>query len=200
MSSRVKPAADPRRRPRGRPPSLEAKQAILRAARDMLREGGPAAVTMEGLAARTGVGKPTIYRWWPDRHAVAMAALMEEPPGVPTGRSGRSPLRELRRQLHAIIERFSTATGRHVATMLAAADSESELAKAFRNQFIMGRRAEGAVLLREAVQAGEIARPKQIEVVVDLLYGPIVFRLLMGHAPLDVAFVDAVLDQVVRRR
>jgi AcrR family transcriptional regulator len=49
----------------------------LRAARELIEENGPTALTMEGIAARAGVGKPTIYRWWPDRHSVAMAALME---------------------------------------------------------------------------------------------------------------------------
>ena len=79
--------------PRGRPRSPEAKTAILRAARALLAEGGPAAVTMEGVAARAGVGKPTVYRWWPDRHAVAMAALMEgEAEDVP-GRARTSAIR-----------------------------------------------------------------------------------------------------------
>src|SRR6185295_10744759 len=85
--------------PRGRPRSPEAKKAILRAARALLAEGGPAAVTMEGVAARAGVGKPTVYRWWPDRHAVAMAALMEgEAEDVP-GRARTSAIGALRHQL-----------------------------------------------------------------------------------------------------
>ena len=64
--------APPGPRSRGRPRSEAARQAILQAARELLADGGPGAVTMEAVAARAGVGKPTVYRWWPDRHAVAI--------------------------------------------------------------------------------------------------------------------------------
>src|SRR5262245_66066149 len=114
----VKPDYTPR--PRGRPRSAKARSAILRAARELLAEGGPAAVTMEGVASRARVGKPTVYRWWPDRHAVAMAALMEGETPQTARRAARSAILALRRQLRAIAERFATPTGRHVATMIAA--------------------------------------------------------------------------------
>ena len=202
MPTRVKAAAanavEVARRPRGRPPDLRAREVILRTARELLAEGGPAAITMERLAARAGVGKPTLYRWWPDRHAVTMAALMEELPPAEEGRRARSYIQQLRRQLHAIVNRFATPTGRHVAQMIASADAESELSKAFRNHFVMTRRAEGAALLREAFTTGEIVTRMDVDVMVDLLYGAIFFRLLMGHAPLNVEFVDQALRHVLR--
>src|SRR5579864_9001228 len=74
-----RPTAD---RPRGRPRSLEARRAILRAAHELLAEGGLSSVTIEGIADRAGVGKPTIYRTWPNANAVAMAALMENDDSV----------------------------------------------------------------------------------------------------------------------
>ena len=58
---------------RGRPRSAVARRKILAAAAAMLNEGGLSAVTMEGIAARAGVGKPTIYREWPNAQAVAMS-------------------------------------------------------------------------------------------------------------------------------
>jgi AcrR family transcriptional regulator len=185
-------------RPRGRPRSTAARDAILRAAREMLAEGGPAAITMEGVAARAGVGKPTVYRWWPDRHAVAMAALMEGEVKRPSSSSPRSSIQALRRQLQTIAERFSTRTGRHVTAMIAASDSDTELAKAFRNHFVLARRAEGRALLQRAIDEGEVRRDIDVEVVLDLLYGPLFFRLLLGHAALDVGFVDQVLKHTVR--
>src|SRR6185295_1474416 len=93
----VKPDDSPR--PRGRPRSAKARNAILHAARELLREGGPAGVTMEGVAARAGVGKPTVYRWWPDRHAVAMAALMDTGLAKPVRSGGSSAIAALRAQL-----------------------------------------------------------------------------------------------------
>ena len=185
-------------KPRGRPRSEKARVAILRAARALLAEGGPGAVTMEAVAARAGVGKPTVYRWWPDRHAVAMAALMETGAGEDVEASGRLALTALRAQLRAVARRFATSTGRHVTSMLAASDPQSELSKAFRNHFVLARRAEGRALLERAKANGEVRRDLDVEVALDLLYGPLFFRLLMGHAALDESFMDKVLDAAVR--
>src|SRR5262245_24996485 len=116
------PSAAPRRP--GRPPSDRARAAILDAARRLLSDGGPAAVTMEAVAARAGVGKPTVYRWWPDRHAVTMAALMESGDQTQPSRRPRSMRDGLRLQLRAIVDRFSTPVGRHVTALLAASDPD----------------------------------------------------------------------------
>src|SRR5207302_1606666 len=130
-------------RPRGRPRSLEARRAILRAAHALLKEGGVSALTIEGIAARAGVGKPTIYRSWPNAHAVAMAALMEglEAPAAPQ-RPTASAMAALREQLRQVAQVFSTPLGRNVTLMIASAESETELSKAFRNHFILARRNE----------------------------------------------------------
>lgn len=192
-----RPGADSPRR-RGRPPSIDARNAILRAARELLAEGGPAAVTMEGVAARAGVGKPTVYRWWPDRHAVAMAALMEVGPEKRDARRPRTAEAALRQQLHAIVSRFSTPVGRHVTAMLAAADPGSELARAFQHHFVLARRAEGRDLLRQVIATDGAGADPDIDVAVDLLYGALFFRLLLGHAPLDAGFADKALDQTLR--
>jgi AcrR family transcriptional regulator len=201
MKSRVKPVrrtkTRPGGKPRGRPRSHAAREAILAAARELLSEGGPGAVTMEAVAARAGVGKPTVYRWWPDRHAVAMAALMAAAPGPAAARQA-SALQALRAQLYAIVERFASNTGRHVASLLAASDPESELSKAFRNHFVLARRSEGKTFLAEAVTRGEVRSDLDVEIVLDMLYGPLFFRLLLGHAPLDSRCVDATLDTALR--
>jgi len=193
MQPRVK-----RRKPRGRPRSEKARVAILRAGRALLAEGGPGAVTMEAVAARARVGKPTVYRWWPDRHAVAMAALMDTAAGESVEASGLSAITALRAQLRAVAKRFATSTGRHVTSMLAASDPQSELSKAFRNHFVLARRAEGKALLERAKADREVRRDVDVEVALDLLYGPLFFRLLMGHAALDESFMDKVLDAAVR--
>ena len=193
----MQPGVKPRK-PRGRPRSEKARVAILRAARALIAEGGPGAVTMEAVAARARVGKPTVYRWWPDRHAVAMAALMDTGAGEDVEASGRSAIAALRAQLRAVAKRFATSTGRHVTSMLAASDPESELSKAFRNHFVLARRAEGKALLERAKANREVRRDVDVEVALDLLYGPLFFRLLMGHAALDESFMDKVLDAAVR--
>jgi AcrR family transcriptional regulator len=199
MKRAVKPApvaAPIAAKARGRPRNAATRAAMLRAARDLLDEGGPGAVTMEAVAARAGVGKPTVYRSFPDRHAVTMAALMDGDPGVAPHR-GADALGALRRQLRAIAARFATNTGRHVTMLLASADSDSELSKAFRHHFVLARRAEGRVLLERARQEKTLRPDVNLDVALDLLYGPLFFRLLMGHAPLDERFMDQILKEAL---
>jgi AcrR family transcriptional regulator len=210
------PSAD---RPRGRPRSLEARRAILKATHELLAEGGLPAVTIEGIAARAGVGKPTIYRTWPNAHAVAMAALMENdnssepadaaghrvsPPSAATSKTSEAPtaneegsgsaLAALRTQLHEVARVFSAPLGRSVTQMIAAAEPDTELSKAFRNHFILARRNEGRAFLATAMLSGEIRQDLDIDVGLDLIYAPVFYRLLMGHAPLTSRFIDDVLN------
>lgn len=185
------------KRARGRPRDLAAKKAILDAARALLDEGGPGVVTMEAVATRAGVGKPTVYRWWPDRHAVVMAALMAGPNPGEGARAGKSTFDSIRNQLRQIASRFASPTGRHITSMLAAADAESELGKAFRGHFVLARRAEGRAILEQGIADGEVRGDLDLEVALDELYGAVFFRLLLGHAPLDTGFVDKLIEQAM---
>ncbi|AXQ30195.1 TetR/AcrR family transcriptional regulator [Solimonas sp. K1W22B-7] len=198
MTAPVKSAQTAVPAARGRPRNPQTRVAILRAARELMEQGGPAAVTMEAVAARAGVGKPTVYRWWPDRHAVSMAALMEVQPDARPARRARSVAQALQQQLAEVVDTFATRTGRNVATMIAAADSGTELSKAFRNHFVLARREEGRRLLLEGIAAGELRRDLELEAALDLLYGPLFFRLLLGHAPLDAAFAKQLLKDWLR--
>jgi AcrR family transcriptional regulator len=190
---------DSERKPRGRgrPRSDEARRAILRAARELLDENGPAGLTIEGIAARAGVGKPTIYRWWPDRHAVAMAALMESEGPAVAEHSTRAPLESLRKQLAQVVAVFATPVGRTVTAMIASADGDSELAKSFRNHFILARRDEGRDLLLRAIERGDVRRGANVEIALDMIYGALFFRLLMGHARLDETLVKQILKEAL---
>ena len=185
-------------RPRGRPRSVDARAAILRAAREMLEEGGLTSVTMEGIAARAGVGKPTVYRAWPNAQAVAMAALMETDESAPKLARTRSAVSDLKRQLRAVAEVFATRMGRQVTSMIAAASGETELSKVFRNHFILARREEGRAILARAITQREVRKTIDVDVALDMIYGPIFYRLLMGHAPLDAKFTDAIVDHALK--
>jgi AcrR family transcriptional regulator len=197
----MKPATEvkPLPRPRGRPRSEQARNAILRAAHDILQNEGLTAVTVEAVAQRAGVGKPTIYRSWPNAQALAMAALMAGGVATASG-DARAPagVAALRRQLRDIAATFATRTGRSVTMMLAAAEPDTELSKVFRHHFIMARREEGRAMLSTAIADSEVASSTDIEVALDLIYAPIFYRLLVGHGPLDAAYADGVLDQVLR--
>lgn len=184
-------------RERGRPRSEKARRAILSATRTLMEEGGLTAVTMEGIAQRAGVGKPTIYRYWANRYEVAMTALMEaaEPPSAKP--RAQEPLRALKQQLRQVAKLFGSALGRGVTSILASADSDTEVAKAFRNHFIQARRDEGRAYLQAAVAAGDLRDDVDLEVALDLIYGALFYRLLMGHGSLGPRDADTLLDTVI---
>jgi len=163
----------------------------------LLEIGGLTAVTIEAIAARAGVSRPTIYRYWPNAPAVAMAAFLEASGAPAAGKTSRSTRAALRAQLHALADAFSAPSGRSVAAMVAAAQSETELAKAFRNEFIARNRDAARLLLERCIVEELVVAPADIDLALDLIFGPLFYRLLMGHAPITRSFVDKLLDAVI---
>jgi AcrR family transcriptional regulator len=194
------PSQSPSPSNRGRPRDPRTRAAILAAARTLLEKGGLTAVTIEAISNKAGVSRPTIYRYWPNAPAVAMAAFLEASGAPAAGRSSRSPLAALRAQLHAVADAFVAPTGRSVAAMVAAAQSETELAKAFRNEFIAGNRDAARLLLERCIDERLIVPPADLDLTLDLIFGALFYRLLMGHAPITRAFVDQLIDTVIPSR
>jgi AcrR family transcriptional regulator len=179
---------------RGRPRSEKARQAVLEAAADLLLENGLAAVSMDAVAARAGVSKATIYRWWPTKEALALDALYNEwavPPSRDTG-SLRGDLLSLLRPWVRLAGR--RPYGRAIAALVAEAQTDPGFAREYRARFLTPRRELARAVLRRAIDRGEIPASTKIEVALDLLYGPLYHRLLHGHAPLDDRFVRDVVD------
>ncbi len=182
---------------RGRPRSAVAQAAILDAAAELIAKGGIGAVTMEAVARAAGVGKPTVYRNWESREALAMAALLNGGPIRTSVKETESAVDDLRRQLARVAKAFCAPRGRNAALMIASAEPDSELGKAFRNQVMLASREEGRALLKRAEAEGSIRGDADTDVILDLIYGPIFYRLLIGHAPVSEAFVDALLVEVL---
>jgi AcrR family transcriptional regulator len=185
---------------RGRPRDPRTRAAILAAARALLDKGGLTAVTIEAIASKAGVSRPTIYRYWPNAPAVAMAAFLDASGGPAAGKTGRSPLAALRAQLHAVADAFAAPAGRSVAAMVAAAQSETELARAFRNEFIARNRDAARLPLERCIEEGLVVPPGDVDLALDQIFGALFYRLLMGHAPITRAFVDQLLDAVIPAR
>lgn len=185
---------------RGRPRDPRVQASILSAARALLDQGGLTAVTIEAIAQKAKVSRPTIYRYWSNAPAVAMAAFLDASGAGEAARSPRAPLAALKAQLHALADAFAAPTGRSIAAMVAAAQSETELAKAFRNEFIARNRDATHKLLEQCISEGAIEPLADVELGLDLLFGPLFYRLLMGHAPITRRFVDQLLASVIRER
>jgi AcrR family transcriptional regulator len=179
---------------RGRPRSVKAENAVLEAAAELLLDQGLAAVSMDAIAARAGVSKATIYRWWPTKESLALDALFHDWEGVPAVDTG-----SLRGDLLKLLRpwvRLAAARpyGRVIAALLTEAQTDPAFAAEYRARFVKPRRDQGRTIFRRAIERGELPAGTKIEVALDLLYGPIYHRLLHGHAPLNDRFVRDVID------
>lgn len=191
-------ASPPRRKP-GRPPSVEARERALRAAHEILMAEGFGRLSIEAVAARSGVGKPTLYRNWANAQELALAALIANPlPEVEAQEATATARARLLAQMRGLVTAFASTRGRQVALALASADPESEFTKAFRNKVILASREAGRAILQGAIARGEIASPPDLEVLLDMIYGLVFYRLLVGHQPLDAALADAVVETALR--
>jgi AcrR family transcriptional regulator len=184
-------------RARGRPRSEEARAAILRAAIELLQSKGFSAMSVDAIAARAGVGKATIYRWWPNKAAVVMDAfLADTAPGMPFPDTG-STREDLRRQMRSVIRLFNTPTvGGPFVALLGESQHDPALAAALRERFVASRRAAAKDVLRRGVERGELRPDLDLEVVMDSLYGALYYRLLVSGQRLTPRYADVLLDQI----
>lgn len=175
---------------RGRPRSEKARRAILDAANEILADPRSGRLTIEAVAMKAGVGKPTIYRYWPNARALEMAAMLELPAPDTSVHAGGSAVSDLTLQLEKVVAIFTAKRGRQMAQMVAASEQDSELSKLFRNTVILKSRDEGRAILERAIAEGHLRANLKIEIALDMIYGPLFYRLLVGHAPLDDAFAS----------
>lgn len=182
---------------RGRPRSQEARASVIAAAVALLEEGGLPSVTIEAVSARSGVGKPTIYRYWPNRLAVAIdafaARMADEVPAADLG-DARSDLTEQVRRVAAF---YSTHAGTVLSQLLGATATDAAAAEQLRVRFLANRWAETTLMWERAAARGEVRAGIPAQVAVDALFSPIVYRLLVGHAPIDPESATAIADAVL---
>ncbi len=187
----------PEERPRGRPRSRSTEKAILRAASDILGSSGLAAMTMEGVAERAGVGKASIYRRWPSKGALAFDAVADRILATqPTPDMGT-----LEEDLRQVAENWIRGSnrpqgGRTVAHLIGELQSDPDLAAFWPERFVNRVRRERMPILDHAIARDEIPAASDREVIMDLFYGPLYHRYLNQHLPLDAAFARAVARMV----
>lgn len=182
----------------GRPRSDESRAAILKAAYQILRESGFAGFTVEGVAARAGAGKATIYRWWQTKGTLAIEAfLTASSPRLESTPETGSPLGDLRERVHRAAAIYRGRTGQLLRELIALGQEDSETSRVLRTDFVAPRYGEAIRLLTRAQEAGELTPGVDIEVLADALWGPIFHRLLVSRMPIDRGFIDKLLDLVL---
>jgi AcrR family transcriptional regulator len=187
-------------RPRGRPRSEQAEQAIIDATLELLGEGGTlSGLSVEAVAARAGVGKATIYRRWPNKDALILDALAAAK--VPLAEApGHSVRDDLIFYVDRIRQRTTTREGRILSCLVGELRRHPDLYARYQAQVIKPRQDLVRRVLRRGVETGELRADLDIELALQLLQGPMLF-LTMVKPPdtelpeeLSARMVDGVLE------
>lgn len=186
-----------RKRSPGRPRSEQARLAILRSTLKLLEKNGFSELTIEAVAAQAGVGKATVYRWWPNKAALiadAFASSTTRKLHFPDTGSVRT---DMSQQMRQVIKIFCGRRGRIVSAILGGGQSDRDLIAAFRERFLWPRRREAYATVRRGILRGELRKDLDLDLLLDSLYGPIYMRFLIRHDKLTPDFVDSLCELVL---
>jgi len=176
----------------------ETNEKILMATRELLVANGVQGLTVEGVATRSGLAKTTIYRRFRSKHELALAVLLhmvQEVVAVPD-------LGDTRAELVAFVNGAvrvlgSTLMGRVMQGLVSDLATDSELGSAFRAQIVAARLAEVRRLVDKGIRRGQFRPGIDYELVHDLLFGPVYYRLLLSGSSLDADLAERIVDAVM---
>lgn len=177
--------------------SESAHRAILEAAWEEVIEKGYAGLTVEGIAARAGVGKQTLYRWWPSKAAVLLEALNTQGRQTSDFPDTGDIVADLGSQLAGVAEFLAAGGGAVHRALLAAAQSDAELAEDIRRQVIEPRTQACVRRLAKAQADGQLRADVDPLDIVELVYGPLYYRLILGTRPLSAPTIRLQLQRVL---
>jgi AcrR family transcriptional regulator len=181
----------------GRKRSPAAYGAILETTHKLLEEIGFEKLTIEGVAARAGVGKATIYRWWPSKGALVVEAFLTAVAPATAFTLGDSASKDIRAQSRRLARAYNGKTGKIVREMIGSGQFDPETMRLFDEGYLKPRRAAAKQVLQRGIAQGEFRHDIDLDAVVDALYSPIFYRLLVGHASNDEQFVTSLVDLIL---
>jgi len=184
-------------RPRGRPRSEQARQEILETAYKLLRDKGFNAVGSHEIAQAAGVSSATLYRWWKSKEEILFDACFEHMrPSLAIPETG-SGLTRLRRYVLRASEFLVSEDGTVMARVLTGIHEDQRLRRMFLERYVNQRRQIQRAIIEDSIALGELKPTTDPELLIDMLNGPLFFRWLQGHAPLDKGFAKRVFDNVI---
>ncbi len=174
--------------------SERARRAILGAALELCREQPYDKVTMEGIAKRAGVGKQTIYRWWPSKAAILLEAIDSRATDRLDFPDTGELQADLRSQMTEVVTLLNDPGFSAYKGLIAAAQSDPDIARSVAEIIIKPRERHCVERLVKAQEVGQLRADVDPVDVVELLYAPLYYRLLMHTRPVTVEQLDTVFD------
>jgi AcrR family transcriptional regulator len=181
------------------PRGARSDKAILDATRELLAEGGVRKLTVEGVAARSGVAKTTIYRRFRGKHELALAVLIDMVEQIVATPDQGDTRAELVSFVDAAVQILGTTLmGRVMQGLVSDLAVDPALAESFEDRVVAIRIAEADRLLTRGIERGDLRADTDVELAHELLFGPVYYRLLLSGAPLDAGLAARVVDAVMR--
>jgi AcrR family transcriptional regulator len=179
--------------------SEEARQAVLEAADDLLVERGFAKVTMEGIAARAGVAKQTIYRWWSSKVDVLLDAFIDDMAQHLTPDDHGDLGHDLRVHLGKVADFLTRSDAGAVFRALAGqAQHDPDMATRLRTDYLGQQRDRDRLPLLRAIERGQLPSDTDVDLALDQLLGPVYYRVLVTGDPVPREFTDRLVAQFLR--
>ena len=184
---------------KGRPPSeMAASHAtIMDTVYVLLQEKSVRDLTMEEVAKRAKVGKPTLYKWWPTKATLVLAMLCERMAPKLEKPSDRTAEESLRFRVRSLIDAFNGPFGKIVAGVIAEGQSEPGILQQFFTRWVSPRRTATIAELQRGKNTGELRSDAEPELLNDAIFGAIYYRLLLRSDPLTRRFGEELVDQVI---
>ncbi|WP_440119647.1 TetR/AcrR family transcriptional regulator [Paenibacillus sp. QZ-Y1] len=181
---------------RGRPRNMETQNAILAASYELLLEHGFGAITVEKIAERAQVSKATIYKWWPNKGAVIMDGYMSAATArLPVPDTG-SVFEDVRIHASNLVHFLTSREGKVITQIIGEGQSDPGLAEEYRTRYIQPRRREAWGIIEKGLTRGELKKDCDIGLCIDLVYGPIFYRMLVTGEPMDAEYVQRLLTSL----
>jgi AcrR family transcriptional regulator len=174
------------------------EQAILQATRELLVEGGVHHLTIEGVAARSGVAKTTIYRRYRDKDDLALSVVLDMVEQVILPELGDTRAELVQFVSAAVDQLGSTLMGRVMQGLVSDLATDPDLASAFQERVVSVRDAEVSRLIARGIERGDLAADTDEVTAHELLIAPLYYRLLLSGEPLDHAFAERIVDATMR--
>lgn len=174
----------------GRPRSEHSRGAILEATARLLTRTPLSQLSIESIAKKAGVGKTTIYRWWPHKAALAMEVFLEQPGIQNIMPTTSSPAEAIRRQIESLLRQLRGQNGRIIAGIIAESQSDPAVLELLYEKFLKER----VDFLRKNIEAGKasgaLRANLETDIAIDMIMGPLFLRVLSGEHGIDQDFAE----------
>jgi AcrR family transcriptional regulator len=180
----------------GRPRSEASRQAILTAAYGLLRDRPLPEITSDAIAKSAGVSKATLYRWWPSKEAIVLDGYFDALESRFVGPCTDDPMGDLRVHLNEGYATMAGPDGQIFASLVASGHFHPHVREALNAELNSPRCQDTEKLVQRAIDAGLLRSELDLVLAVDLLFGPVFFRLMTG-APVEENLAERVLDQLI---